>query len=442
MRFSERFIEYGAWILITCIIALGLTMRLQVISQTEVEHPVRADAEKYVLYAYNLNHFNVYTHNDAGIHGHPEQLKPDALVTPGYPLFLSLFVGNDFTQDQYYAVLFNQAILSTLTILLSYLLFLRLGKGWALFTSLLVACSPHLINMSTYLLTETLFCFLLILFLMLCSRLKDNASPWIFFAAGLALGLATLTRPWTQGFVFLLLPFLSLTLTQQRLLKPLIIFSGFACVVLPWMIRNYWALGAVTDTTLSFTSVYHGMYPDMMYNFMPESLGFPYSFDPWGKNMRLSSQLVLNELYRRASENPWIYFKWYAWGKISTVFSWSILAGVGDIFVYPVLKSPFKEPNYLFLIHGIMKFTHIIWVTLSLMATVFVWTPFAKTMWTKELLFITRLLSLLMFYFMILHTIGAPFPRYSIPMRPVIYGLAMVMLAGVWNTLKQRVTTQ
>jgi ABC-type Mn2+/Zn2+ transport system permease subunit len=84
--------------------------------------------------------------------------------------------------------------------------------------------------MNVYLLTETLFCFLLILFLMLCSRLKNETNIWVFFVTGLALGLATLTRPWTQGFIFLLLPALSLTLTQQRLFKPLILLTGFARV--------------------------------------------------------------------------------------------------------------------------------------------------------------------------------------------------------------------
>lgn len=441
MQLSEKLMRH-AWVLLVCIIVLGFQMRLQVISQTEIENPVIADAQKYVLYAYNLTNFGIYTYADNGIKGHPEQLKPDALITPGYPLFLSVFIGNGFTPSQYYVTLLSQALLSTLTILFSYFLFLRLGKGWALLASLLVACSPHLINMNVYLLTETLFCFLLVLFLMLCSRLKDDTNIWVFFATGLALGLATLTRPWTQGFIFLLLPLLSLTLTQQRLFKPLIVLAGFASVILPWMIRNYLAIGMVTDTTLSFTSVYHGMYPDMMYNFMPESLGFPYRFDPWGQNMTLSSQIVLDELYRRAAEKPWIYFQWYAWGKLSAVFSWSILGGLGDVFQYPLLKSPFHEFNHISVIHSLMKFTHIFWVVLSLLATLFAWIPaFSKTL-PKEFIFTVRVLSLLMIYFIILHIIGAPFSRYSIPMRPVTYGLAMIMLAGIWNILKPRISTR
>jgi hypothetical protein len=110
MLFSDRVIYHSGWLLLAIIIGLGLQMRLQVISQTDVDHPVRADAEKYVSYAYNLIHFDTYSYDKSGMQGHSEQLKPDALITPGYPLFLSLFVGNDFTQAQYYAVLLNQAI--------------------------------------------------------------------------------------------------------------------------------------------------------------------------------------------------------------------------------------------------------------------------------------------------------------------------------------------
>ena len=180
----------------------------------------------------------------------------------------------------------------------------------------------------------------------------------------------------------------------------------------------------------------------MMYNFLPESRGFAYAYDPWGKNITLSSQVVLDELSRRVMEKPWVYFQWYAVGKVATVFSWSILAGVGDVFVYPVLKTPFHETNHLSLIHSLMQSTHVIWVFLSWVATVFVWTAFAKNSLPRQFLFMARILSLLMMYFIVLHMIGAPYPRYSIPMRPVIYGLAVVSLVGMWGLFKQRVIKQ
>lgn len=438
MHLTKEMLQRVTWFLLAGIILFGLQMRLQVILQTEVENPVRADAEKYVLYAYNLQHFNLYSYGNEGIKGHPEQLKADALVTPAYPLFLSLFIKNEFSKQSYYAVLLAQVFLSTLTILLSYFLFISLEKTWALIVSFLVACSPHLINMNTYLLTETLFCFFLILFLMLSSRLKDESPFYLFLITGIVLGLATLTRPWTQGFIFILCAFLALQLTKQRIIKPFIVFIGFALIIAPWMLRNYAVLGAVTDPTLSFNSILHGMYPNMMYNFIPESFGIPYRFDPWVTSYQgvVPPDKVLPELYKRVQENPWTYFQWYAWGKLTTVFSWSIIAGVGDVFVYPVLKTPFNEPNLLSLTHAFMEFIHIPLIILALSATILIWFSAFTQKFSKEFIFTGRLLALLIFYFTFLHIIGAPFPRYSIPIRPVLYGLAMIAILMLFNVVK------
>ncbi|MCV6637640.1 glycosyltransferase family 39 protein [Candidatus Albibeggiatoa sp. nov. NOAA] len=418
------------------IFILGLVLRLQAVTLTEVDTPVRADALKYVLYAYNMSNFGIYTDSEAGIQGHPEHLKPNALVTPGYPVFLSLFIGDSFSDNQLYKVLLTQAILSALVIVFAYILFAELGWMWALFAALCVAFSPHLVSASTYLLTETLFCFFLIAFLAASSRLKITTNQWLFFAAGLLLGLATLTRPWTQLFIILLLVMLITSLDQKRISRSVWAFLGFVCVMIPWFVRNYLVLGMATDPSLSVYSIQHGMYPDMMYNFMPESLGFPYRYDPWVQDAVISSQTVLDELYRRIQANPWIYLEWYSIGKLQTVFSWSILAGMGDVFIYPIVKTPYATSSFFQLTHMFIYTLHNSFVMLSLIATVFAWLPLAKRVIPTAFLFTFRLLSLLMIYFMILHMIGAPFPRYSIPMRPVIYGLAIVMLAACWNYLK------
>jgi len=408
----------------------GLILRVQAVMLTEINNPVRADAKKYVLYAYNLKNFGVYTHSDLGVMGSPDKLKSDALVTPGYPLFLSFFVGNNFSEKHYHIILLTQALLSALTVLFSYIIFAELNRVLGLVVSFFVACSPHLISLSTYLLTETLFCFFLTGFLALCSRLKNDSQRWLFFTTGILLGLTTLTRPWTQAFTVILLCLVVATFNYKRLLKPFWILTGFMCVVTPWIIRNYIAVGMPTDTTLSFVSVHHGMYPDMMYNFMPESLGFPYRYDPWAQNTSLSSQVVLEELLKRAKNNPWIYFNWYLWGKVKTVFSWDILAGMGDVFIYPVIKTPYSDLLHFRISHLFIKTIHSVCVIFAIMATIMAWLPSARRIFFDRFLFTYRVLSLLMIYFIILHMIGAPFPRYSIPMRPIIYGMAVVML--VW----------
>ncbi len=46
---------------LAAIFILGLFLRFGVLAGTVVDTPVRADARKYVTYAYNLSHFDVYS---------------------------------------------------------------------------------------------------------------------------------------------------------------------------------------------------------------------------------------------------------------------------------------------------------------------------------------------------------------------------------------------
>jgi hypothetical protein len=48
-------------------------------------------------------------------------------------------------------------------------------------------------------------------------------------------------------------------------------------------------------------------------------------------------------------------------------------------------------------------------------------------------------MSLLVLYFLVMHTIGAPYPRYSVPIRPILYGMSLITVSFVahivWNRL-------
>jgi hypothetical protein len=41
-------------------------------------------------------------------------------------------------------------------------------------------------------------------------------------------------------------------------------------------------------------------------------------------------------------------------------------------------------------------------------------------------LIVARFVSLLMLYFILVHIAGTPLPRYSVPLRPFIYGLSIL----------------
>ena len=128
--------------------------------------------------------------------------------------------------------------------------------------------------------------------------------------------------------------------------------------------------------------------------------------------------------------------QWYLLGKPVSLLDWNILAGMGDIFIYPVTASPyFSQPVYI-LSHKYMKLLHWPLVILALAASVVVWLPHFGKKLSGTTLFTARMLSLLILYFIALHIVAAPFPRYGIPLRPVIYGLAMFMCSQILAWLK------
>ena len=95
--------------------------------------------------------------------------EPNAYITPGYPLFLSAIyaVSPDENMGIYY-VKIVQAVLGTLTALLGYLIAKRLAgniAGWIAFVLMVVY--PTYIVMPLFLLTETLYTFLFLLYIFL-----------------------------------------------------------------------------------------------------------------------------------------------------------------------------------------------------------------------------------------------------------------------------------
>jgi hypothetical protein len=116
---------YTNSILLILIIISGFYLRCESVLNTEVIKPLRADAGQYFVYAYNLRHKHTYSHQV----GKPADLEspvaPDAVRPPGYPLFLSFFVDGLPNKRMINRILFLQVIISTLTILFTFLLFKR-----------------------------------------------------------------------------------------------------------------------------------------------------------------------------------------------------------------------------------------------------------------------------------------------------------------------------
>ena len=144
----------------TVVFAIAFALRLGAINGTVINTPIRADGLDYYRYAVNLKTYGTYSR----AHTFESAPEPDALRPPGYPVFLLPFVEEPPTAFMLWQIGFAHALLDAFSVLLAISVFRRfLPETAAVGAGILTALSPHLISASTYLLTETLFTFLLML---------------------------------------------------------------------------------------------------------------------------------------------------------------------------------------------------------------------------------------------------------------------------------------
>jgi len=432
MRISERSLLWLAAIILVA--AAATYLRIEAVTNTVIEKPVRADGADYYFYAYNLSRHGVYSKTPVG-HGQP---VPDAVRSPGYPLFLTPFVSWPPTDHMLLDINLLQVLLGVGTVLLTFSLCRRfMPRGPAMLAAMFTAVSPHLVSFTTYLLSETLFTFLLVLMLWLITGIQAGRRQYLFaFASGLLLAAAALTRPVMDYFF---IPLAGLLVFQfgprQGTRLALSCLAGFAALTLPWALRNLLTLGHVSDPTLMTDTLLHGMYPNFTYAGEAQSKGFPYRFDPHAVQLSRDLGGVLGEIARRFYEQPLVYLKWYLLGKPVALFSWNMVQGMGDVFVYPVIRSPYWSQPLFRITHDFMQLVHWPLVSLSAVAAILAWVPRCMRMFGEMAVFTVRLLSLLLAYYVLVHMVGAPFPRYSVPLRPVIYALAVFALLSGYRYL-------
>ncbi len=172
----DTYKSIAPWILLFLIVIFGFYLRFEYVKTVKILSPIRADAREYYLIANNIVNKGVYSQE------YSEKPKPDAIRTPGYPLFLAGLLLTSSSPDSFYEnVLLTHVILDTISIILVfYLLRYFLPFYLSLSGSLLYAISPHSIVMTGYFLTETLFTFLLLssIYLLFIGMRKDD---YIFY---------------------------------------------------------------------------------------------------------------------------------------------------------------------------------------------------------------------------------------------------------------------
>jgi len=178
---------------------------------------------------------------------------PTAFVPPTVPWITSLLYGT-IGHHYFAAVLLQCVIAGFVPLLLAAFGTAMFGGSAGRLAGWLATFHPLLIFFSGYLLTETAFCAAMLLALTMSAEWVKTPRPGRAFGAGLAWGLASLTRPTALMLPGLVLLWawvpLGLTITgRDRARQMALLLLGLALAVGPWTLRNALVLHAFIPVT-------------------------------------------------------------------------------------------------------------------------------------------------------------------------------------------------
>ena len=436
---TERLLPCSRQDLVCIVLLLLLSWYVRTLYQAEsiTDSPLRGDAGSYAAAAFNLKAHSAFS--KAMPSTEPPASRTD--LAPGYALFLTRFL-IPLGEEPGWALGVKsvrawQAILGSLTVVCTYLLARQvLAISWSLVAGMLTCLSPHLIAINDYLLTETLFMFVMTIGLLVAAFAWRRPQVGLIFAAGLLLSSTAEIR-----YIALALPLCLLPLVFWRSTEPskTTAYEGlkvFSALLAAWIVVQAFHAGFVRQTvangpqTTSMPSQHFR--PKSPTEYLSKAITPPNFFVEGRshigiKNPDPQSSHVATEL--AFSEAPLTYLRWIAYGRFLT--SWHFdNAYNGDVYIYPMFRRGFEEHVLLKLLHRTMHLLHWPLLAASLGGLVLL----ARRTWLGRLpceLRIAWLPALALIYFIAALSLLAWLPRYSIPARPLLYILAAYSLASL-----------
>lgn len=412
------------------VLALAAFVQFSVVTRSTPAMPMVSDAADYFSYAYNLKHSGVYSNALTwASEPSPNGVPPDSLRPPGYPLFLLAIPGVDTSDAYLRRVGLVQAAMGVASVWLVFLIASQLLRpGWSHLAAAITAISPHIANMSSYLLTESLFLFLLLASIYSSLRFLHERSKGAAIVTGVLWGLCCLVRP-TALFLPPLFALMTWVLPALRAYRAtaVLILAAFLAVQAPWFIRNQ-VTPLDKQISLMVGTLHHGSYPGFMYENRPETHGWPFKYDPTSEQVESSLGNVLADIAGKFRQQPLTYANWYLVGKPGTFLSWGFVQGT-DVYVFETPRSPYREDPVFAGMRSIALALHWPLMLLAVCAALLIlWRP----RWLRlegEALIAARVLSAVVLYAIAFHMIVAPYPRYAVPFRPLLYILSLSIVA-------------
>jgi 4-amino-4-deoxy-L-arabinose transferase-like glycosyltransferase len=431
---------------------LALFIRLEYLKHTDVEEPIRGDAYHFYAYGFNLRHFGIFSLNTD-----LAKPTPDSFRAPGYPLLIAVLIF--FTGDTgfYPLILYCQAILSSLLVILTYILGLKLLPRWgAMLAGIGVAISPHLISIQGCVLSETLFTFVLLLATTCFYEALKNRKQSYYVTAALLFGAAFLINetvlllpPLLVAIIFLINRFRMRSGHRPMNLQRLAVFLlVFLLIPFWWLYRSSQLPDdALKSSKRAIITLSHGAYPGFVYK-DPKYKNYPYREDPRQPEFGQSLNNFVSVLWERFRQRPVRYLSWYILEKPYYLWSWNNLQshrgidapqGKGDVYFFPVKTSLYMTSKLADLSRQIMKYLHPVIMLLAISCIPLVVFNFRKFKSHQDIMDTPILLLAFGIYYTIIYSIFSPWPRYSVPLRPQLYICATWSAVYIGNRLLRRI---
>ena len=359
-----------------------------------IQSHIFGDTQAYIRIAKNFL-------SGEGLIASPDKV---AYYPPIYPIFLAGIYG--VFGDGYWPIRIIQSILAGLTCVIVY----QLGKmvldgQTGMIAGFICAIYPFFIFYTGFVLTETLFIFLLLMTIFFFYRSIKTPTWKNLSLTGMLAGITVLTRPTFVGFILLFyLSFIFLKGWKNKNCFKIggVIFIFLSLTILPWTVRNFYHLKAfIPLTTMGGVTFWEGN--------NPYATGGPCQY--WPQEIKDLSEIERNRYLTRKTlqviwENPLRFIR---------------LSGVKFIRFWNIVPNyeGFSSPLY----HLTSLFSYLP-VLITAMWGIFL----TRKRWKNFLMFYFVIIS-----FTIIHMIFVGSIRYREPIMPFIIIFSGYTIMYLWR---------
>ncbi|HKA29367.1 MAG TPA: tetratricopeptide repeat protein [Candidatus Binatia bacterium] len=409
--------------------ALSLALRLFFWSGTEVQETLRADASHYTYLAWSLANRGMY--EDPTSPGFPAHLR----WPPGYPTLLApFFRARAQVEGAAVAQAVQVVVGAALPVLVVVLGRHFLSGSLAILAGLLTACCPVMVTTPAFLASEMVFTLLLVTTLLAMLAVVERPSVTRAGAVGLLSGVVSLVRSDFQAIPWVAALYLAVRSPgPDRRRAALALALSAAVMPAAWQVHQHLAADSPVDSYFARPFA-EGIYPDLVFG--NSVRGYAMLADPAFPEFSHSISATLAEAWRRARTDPWPSLKWNLVGRWLTLWEFHMIQSP-PIHIYPVRHGLFRpafinpagKDEPLAWVYWLFRVQY--WAVVALVLVGVVRAVRARRAPSTPGRRAVEVLYLLLASHVVLHSIVIPEPRFMLPVRPILFLLALATAADL-----------